>query len=362
MTNVQGGEGCAAEPGVEDLQRFHHEALLYAGDGQFVAGAAAFVREGLNAGEPVMVMVGEPRAQLLRAELGAAADAVHFLDLAQVGRNPARIIPTWQAWVDRNRSARGSLRGVGEPLWAGRTAAEIREWQLHVALLSVAFGAGDDVGADASVDTDVIVDAAPGAAWRLLSTYDTAALGGDVISQITRSHPTLLDQAGTRRPSPDYRHSEAAVEELPADPLPEPTTKPYETQFDRRDLVWMRQVVSDRAKLAGLAPARAKDLVLAMNELVCNGIQHGGGDGVLRLWEEAGALVGEVRNRGTIQDPLVGRRQPPASAQGGAGLWIVNQVCDLVQIRSSESDGVVVRVWMALPAADEGVQGKPGNL
>ena len=361
MTNVHGGEGGAAEPGVEDSRRFHHEALLYAGDGQFVAGAAAFIREGLNAGEPVMVMVVEPRARLLRTELGAAADAVQFLDLAQVGRNPARIIPAWQAWVDRNRQVGGPLRGVGEPLWAGHTAAEIREWQLHVALLSVAFGAGDGAGADASVDADAIIGADPGAAWRLLSAYDTSVLGGDVISHVTRSHPTLLDQTGARRPSPDYRHSKVVVDALLADPLPEPTTKPYETQFDRRDLAWLRQVVSDRAERAGLAPAQAKDLVLAMNELVCNSIQHGGGDGVLRLWEETSALYGEVHNPGMIHDPLVGRTQPPASAQGGAGLWIVNQVCDLVQIRSSAGDGVTVRVRMALPAADEGVQGAPGN-
>jgi anti-sigma regulatory factor (Ser/Thr protein kinase) len=34
---------------------------------------------------------------------------------------------------------------------------------------------------------------------------------------------------------------------------------------------------------------------------------------------------------------------PPIEQYGGRGLWIVNQLCDLVQIRSAPS-GTVVRV------------------
>jgi anti-sigma regulatory factor (Ser/Thr protein kinase) len=55
----------------------------------------------------------------------------------------------------------------------------------------------------------------------------------------------------------------------------------------------------------------------------------------------------EVRDRGWIDDPLAGRERPSDLRGGGRGLWIVNHLCDLVQVRSSAS-GSVVRLQMSL--------------
>src|SRR5882672_6143767 len=96
---------------------FRHEAFLYTGDDQFVAGVSAFVRDALCADEPVMVAVVEPRAKLLRSALSADADRVLFIDIERVGRNPARIIPAWQDWVDRHATSGRLFHGVGEPVW-----------------------------------------------------------------------------------------------------------------------------------------------------------------------------------------------------------------------------------------------------
>ncbi|HEV2634212.1 MAG TPA: sensor histidine kinase [Actinocrinis sp.] len=324
-----GGSGAAAGYG------FRHEAMFYAGGAQFRRGVSAFVREGLSAGEPVMAAVVGDRARTLREELGADAAAVTFVDMAELGRNPARIIPAWQSWVDEHQGGGRPFRAVGEPFWAGRSAAEASECRQYDALLGAAFGAGP--------------------AWRLLCPYDTENLGAEVIAHAARSHPVLVHRGGVRLPNPDYRRPGSPLEALSAEPLPEPAGKALETFFDREDLARVRQIVGDWATLAGLDTGRVKDLILAMNELACNSIQYGGGDGVLRLWEERGVLVGEVRDRGVIRDPLVGRRQPTGSAQGGAGLWIVNQVCDLVQLRSVPGTGVTVRVHVVLPA-DGGAQ------
>lgn len=74
---------------------FRHEAFLYSGTEQFLAGTTAFVRGALAAAEAVLVAVVEPRASLLKDALGADSAQVEFLDMANVGRNPARIIPAW---------------------------------------------------------------------------------------------------------------------------------------------------------------------------------------------------------------------------------------------------------------------------
>jgi len=51
----------------------------------------------------------------------------------------------------------------------------------------------------------------------------------------------------------------------------------------------------------------------------------------------------EVTDGGHIDDPLVGRRMPLPLASGGRGVYLVNQLCDLVQIRSSPK-GTTVRI------------------
>jgi anti-sigma regulatory factor (Ser/Thr protein kinase) len=122
-----------------------------------------------------------------------------------------------------------------------------------------------------------------------------------------------------------------------------------EIEFTQEDLAGLRWVVSNGAERAGLRGARVGDLVLAVHELAANSLRHGGGHGVLRMWEDHKAFVCEVRDQGRIEEPLVGRALPRPDQNGGHGLWLVNQVCDLVQLRSSER-GSVVRVRMSTAA------------
>jgi len=109
----------------------------------------------------------------------------------------------------------------------------------------------------------------------------------------------------------------------------------------------VRRFVSARARRAGLMGQRAADVILAANELATNSVRHAGGDGRLLMWREDGTLVCEVRDAGHITDPLVGQRRPTPDQPSGRGLWIVSQLSDLVQIRSSPR-GTAVRIHIRL--------------
>jgi hypothetical protein len=63
------------------------------------------------------------------------------------------------------------------------------------------------------------------------------------------------------------------------------------------------------------------------------------------MWHDAEAVVCEVRDGGSIEHPMAGRERPSSEQLGGKGLWLINQLCDLVQIRAFASGGVV-RVHM----------------
>jgi len=303
------------------LPRFQHEAYLYRGEAEFVTSATAFIREGLAGGEAVMVAVIKPKIDLLHAQLNGEADQVRFVDLVKLGRNPARILPVWREFAEENLADSRPVRGIGEPIWDGRGAAEIAESQLHEAQLNLAFDDG------------------PG--FRLRCPYDVEALDRSVVEAAQRSHPVVVD-AGGHRESARYAGAEYAAAAF-GDPLPEPPVRPDRLVFGPDDLPRVREIVIDRAVALHLDDERAGELVLAVHEVATNSLRYGGDGGTLRVWQESGVLVCEIRDRGRINEPLVGRALPAVFDEGGRGLWLANQLCDLVQIRSSPS-GTVVRM------------------
>ena len=111
----------------------------------------------------------------------------------------------------------------------------------------------------------------------------------------------------------------------------------------------MRKRVVAAARDAGLDPIRGEEFQLAVSEIAANSVRHAGGMGLLRVSTEASSVVAEVRDPGRIADPLAGRQRPEIDQVGGYGLWIANQLCDLMQIRSFD-DGNVVRLHMRRPA------------
>jgi anti-sigma regulatory factor (Ser/Thr protein kinase) len=119
------------------------------------------------------------------------------------------------------------------------------------------------------------------------------------------------------------------------------------------DLAAVRAVVYRYARQAGLPESRAIDLVLAVSEVAANTVRHAKSPGSLKIWYDTKEIVCQIQDEGTITDPLAGRRQPSLEAMGGHGLWIVNQVCDEVEIRSDET-GTTIRLHMGLPQVRPG--------
>ena len=119
------------------------------------------------------------------------------------------------------------------------------------------------------------------------------------------------------------------------------------------DLAAIRAVVHRYALQAGLTEARAIDLTLAVSEVAANTVKHAKSPGSLKIWYDTTEIVCQIHDEGVITDPLAGRREPSLDAGGGHGLWIVNQVCDQVEIESDET-GTTVRLHMNLPLRDAG--------
>jgi anti-sigma regulatory factor (Ser/Thr protein kinase) len=298
--------------------------MFYSGDEEYVAGVRAFAADGLDAGGAVLVAVPEPKLTLLRNALSDLGDDVHFVDMRRAGVNPARIIPFIEEFVDDHSDV--PVRFVGEPIWADRTEAETVEGVRHEGLINEAFAEAD---------------------LHVLCPYDRRDLAPGVLDDARRTHPTIWAD-GERHTCDDYvdpLETYAAA----GRPLPEPSVVPLRVSVSD-GLVAFRSTVKEEARSAGIRPDRVAGFLLAANEAAANTLVHAGGDGSARIWHDENELVCEVSDTGVIDDPLVGRRVPPADRPGGRGIWLMNQLGDLVELRSGPR-GTVVRIHMRRDSA-----------
>ncbi len=308
----------AAAPGERGLR---HLALFYTGPQDYLRSAVAFLCAALDRGEPVFAAVPGQRVGVLRQALAADAGRVLFGDIATIGRNPANFIPAVRAFLDRHPGERASY--LSEPAWPARSDTELLEAARNDALVNLAFA---DVPA------------------TILCPYDLASLPPEVIADAESTHPVLV-RHGVSGPSAAYL-GPGGIPPRCDQPLASPPGNARSVTY-RADLRLVREFASDYAADVGLPPDRAQDLTLAVSEVAANTLRHTAGAGSARMWHTETEIICQIEDSGWISDPLAGRVRPPFDQLRGHGLWLVNQVCDLVEVRTSEL-GSSIRLHMDL--------------
>ncbi|HEY2273770.1 MAG TPA: anti-sigma factor RsbA family regulatory protein [Jatrophihabitantaceae bacterium] len=288
-----------------------HTPLPYSGHGGFVAAAVEVVREAID-DDALPVVLAEPgEIAQVRKTVGAARDEVLGFDMSVAGRNPARLLPALRHFLDDHPGRQ--LACISEPVKAEVPSAVLREVELHELLIGLPV-----------LHT-----------WnfRLICAYDTEALPGPVVDMMADAHADHSTDPLSK------------VERARAEPLPPRPMHSEELGVDMTTLGALRGFIQGRAQRAGLDEERVDDLVYAVNEVVTNSICHGEGRARVSFWTEDSSVICEVRDRGFIRDPLAGRVAPRSDRQSGRGLWLVNQLCDLVQLRSSPA-GTTLRLYI----------------
>ena len=304
---------------VRAQQSYRHEAFLWHEKADFTAGLVPFITDGLDSGEPVMVALVPEHTAWVQDALGARSAEATFVDMAELGLNPARIIPAWQTFLDLHAHDGQPVRGIGGPIWPGRRREELLECQLHEALLNVA------------VDPEV--------PFWLICPYDAENLDSGVVEEAHRSHPVLVE-ADSYSGSGKYG-GRPHVDSLFSTTLEEPATVPIELTFDPADIGALEERVAAELMASGLAAEQAAHLAMATHRLAVCSLNRGAAVGRVRLWRQPHAFICEVFDDTVVPDLLLGRRVPFGEEHDG--LWLANQVCDLVQLRSTTS-GTTVRV------------------
>ncbi|MFD7699185.1 anti-sigma factor RsbA family regulatory protein [Streptomyces caelestis] len=307
--------------------RLTHQALIYRNDHEFLATTVPFCLEGLDRGDAVLAVTTPANTVLLRRALGGrASERVEFVDAAEWYRAPGRTLGAYHRYVDRRTAAGGHprVRVVGEPVWTGRDALETAEWTRYESAVNVAF-------ADCP-------------AW-IVCSYDTRVLPGTVVDDALRTHPETVVATSAL---PSDRYADPTTGDGWQRPLAHLTTQEDAVVRFGTDLSVVRAEVAGTAARMGLSEDGTQRLVFAVNEVATNAVQHGGGTGHLVVRRAGRRVVCDVTSTGrNDSDWYLGYLPPDPRQQQGHGMWVVRQLCDLLEVHTDE-DRTTVRLHISL--------------
>jgi hypothetical protein len=306
---MSGGREATTAP---DGAEFVHHAALYGSDDAFVAMALPFLTGGLAAGEPVLAVTTSANLELLRDALGERADAVDYAESAYFGRRPPHRVTAFERYR-RGHAAARRVRILAEPVWAGRSPAEVADWtRMESGLNTLLAGTG-------------IV---------MICPYDTRVVPADIAADARRTHPTHI--AGDQVTGCPEFVDPAEFAAAPGPPWPEPPADAARLP-DAPGSRAVRRFTAARARGYGLPDGPAAMLVMAVSEVAGHLRTRVGGPVTVRIWARPGAIVCDLQVPAAADlGPFPGYRSPVAGRPGpNDGLWYARQVCDLVEIRAA---------------------------
>jgi transcriptional regulator with XRE-family HTH domain len=161
-----------------------HQALLYETDDAFAQGAGDFVLEGIDRSEATLVVTDSGNLELIRERLGSKAGRVEFRESTGQYTSPEAALDLFRAFLSA-KIEQGAVwvRVVGEPIWAGRSKAEVRLWTRYESLINLVLG---------------------GSPMSLLCPYNATTLDPAIASHAHVTHPQIVE-GGTVTDSPEYR-------------------------------------------------------------------------------------------------------------------------------------------------------------
>lgn len=300
-----------------------HHRLVYSIDQDLVAAATSFLAAGISAGAPMLAVLAAAKRDAVTTELGPEAARVQWMDPLGWYTFPAHALR--RAAEFRRDASRPPVRLLGEPIWAGRSPLEVREWSRYEALLNVAFP-----------DTPT------------LCAYDSRTVDPQIIADTGYTHPVLLDGRQAGVPSETFLDATAFSARCDAYALPPPTGAGPALSFGIENLGLVRRYAADLAARAGLDHERAADVVTIVNEAATNAVEHGGGRGTARIWTDESRLIIEVTSpEGPGIDPLAGHLPPDPHGRRGRGMWMIRQLADLVELRPDQPGATVrMHLWL----------------
>jgi hypothetical protein len=294
---------------------FAHEGFVFGSDQQLLDRVLPFAAEGLDRGEPVLVVAGERVRSLLAGALGDDVTRLATFAAAETWwRGGHDTLAAYDRDLRALRSTVPSWRLVAEPVWLATD--EGRAWSRFEAVANRCYA---------------------GMPYYSLCLHDARRLPGEVLDAVARTHP--LTWSGTvPAPTPAYQDPRAFLRSVQPAWHPWPSTAAVTAVTSPSE---GRRAVA--AQLPDGWDGRGDDVVLAAHELVTNALRVSAAAEVA-CWTDGDALVVEVADSGPgLPDETAGYVPPDPDPEGGRGMWLAWSLADDVAVRSS-SEGARIRL------------------
>jgi anti-sigma regulatory factor (Ser/Thr protein kinase) len=294
-----------------------HDAFVYESDDEYVARTAAFVKEGLDAGEACTVGNTRDGIAMMRDALGPDADRVTFFDVSSTYTRPARAVAAYYGTFLEHLRTAPTVRAVANGQF-GPTPGDWAEWMAYEAITNLAYS-HLPVWVVCAYDANRVPDAQLEAVWR--------------------THPEVL--SGGWQASDHYEDPRELVRRLTPEPEPLPDLRSYPAVVD---IERFREQLARELVAENVPEAKALDMLVAGTEIAANAVRHGAGIEELRMGRVEGRFVCEVIDRGSgFDDPAAGYLAPQEGT--GTGLWVARQLTWRVESFHSPR-GFTVRIWL----------------
>ncbi|NMH98157.1 ATP-binding protein [Pseudonocardia acidicola] len=304
--------------------QLRHAACFFESAEHLLRQALPLVTAALERGEPVALSVRPATERALYAALGGTAGLIGLAE------------PDAVAY------------GSGQTM-AARRARELRELTGGAVAVTVVAEHNSSLdGFDGRYWTEL--DAAVNVALgelpvNLTCFYPELPLHLEILEGARANHPLLLED-GELRHNHEHRGPRDVLAAAPAGAPMVLGPPDLVLAYTAWQLHEVRTAVERLAAAASFGASRAEDVVLAINEVATNAVEHGTSEAQVWLWSSAEGLVCEVHDGGTLTEPLPGLRAPHPSEPRGRGVWIARQLCDLLHVWR-DGEGTHVRMHAA---------------
>jgi transcriptional regulator with XRE-family HTH domain len=160
-----------------------HSVFPYRTGDQFRTTMGSFLADGVERSEATLAVTTGPNIELLREHLGDAARSVEFLDASGFYSTPIAALEAYRAFFEAALE-RGApwVRVVGEPVWAGRSDAEVRVWTRYESLFNLVFAASP---------------------LTIVCPYDEKSVAPEIVRDAHLTHPNTVGERGVSQ-NPGY--------------------------------------------------------------------------------------------------------------------------------------------------------------
>ncbi|MGH3546897.1 MAG: MEDS domain-containing protein [Pseudonocardiaceae bacterium] len=288
---------------------FVHVAALYASDEQLRDLLLPYFAEGLRGHENILAVISDGARQVMHDALGDAADRVQWGGCGVSYDRLGQTFEGFAGYLAQQRRAGIPTRVVGE-FDSDSSPDRVSQYLRYESMASEVY--------------------AP-YGYPVVCLWDQRRYPTDVLAHVRAVHPQLLDASGPIT-NAEYR--------MPIDYLARVRTH---QQLRRLMSIWScnsapsmilgRYVGGLRSwsAISGLGVQDTDDIVIAVDEIATNALEHGRPPARVRGWTTPAALFVRVDDHGRTSIPATtGYHRPGTDARRGRGIWIARHLADVL--------------------------------